>query len=349
MLMNATIPDVPDTVSANAQTVLSVLLILAVCLLADGVIGIRGIDVGTDTHVYAGLFHAMRHGFVATRLEPGFVMLTRLLSATGMSVVLYQAILFGVSLVAAAIAARRYSLHLGAQWGYLTFLTAVLMFLFLSPMFVNASVNAVRQGMASLLVFTAMLSVQERRWRNAVLFGVVAASLHYSSLLYLAFAPFLLLSTRLQRIVAVVAFLAYCSGLSMVLTRMLVPSVYTDVMAYQVDAVYRSGVRIDFAVFSMAWYLIPFVASRLVCKPFNERIKQSASVYMAMLLPFFAIGWGNYSNRLLLAPWVAASLMMAAIFCFARTPLMRNPLLLRGGMVAAVGVFIFYVTHQVMI
>ena len=66
------------------------------------------------------------------------------------------------------------------------------MLLYVSPMFVNASINAVRQGLAALLVFTALLSFQQRKWWPFALYGALASSLHLSSLLYLVFAPLLL-------------------------------------------------------------------------------------------------------------------------------------------------------------
>ena len=146
MTMNPETTFYGDSAIANAWAVLSLLLLATACLVADAVVGLRGIDVGTDTHAYAGVFLAMRNRFIATRFEPGFVLLTRLCSATGMSVQAYQAVLFGLSLAAAMLASRRYFDYLGGTRDYLTFLTAALMFLFLSPMFVNGSINAVRQG-----------------------------------------------------------------------------------------------------------------------------------------------------------------------------------------------------------
>ncbi len=349
MTMNPEVSIYGDSADANARAVLSVLLIATACLVADAVVGLRGINVGTDTHAYAGFFLSMRERFVATRFEPGFVLVTRLLSATGMSVVAYQASLFGLSLAAAALTARRYFDYLGSTRGYLTFLTAALMFLFLSPMFVNGSINAVRQGMASFLVIAALLSFHHRQWRRFIVYGLLATSLHYSSLLYLAFAPLLLVNLRLQRIIAGLAFLAYCSGLTMLVVRAVAPVVYSAVMSYSAGATYRAGVRLDFAAFSMLWYLLPYFASRLVRSPFNERIKQSMAVYLVMLLPFFTVGWGNYSNRYLLGPWIAVSFVLAAICCFARVPFLRHPLLLRGGLMVACGVFTYYVIHQVII
>ena len=107
--------------------------------------------------------------------------------------------------------------------------------------------------------------------------------------------------------------------------------------------------RYDFALFSLFWYLIPFMGARLVRAPFSERIKQSAAVYMVMVLPFFLLGWGNFSNRYLLVPLVPASLMVAAMVCHSMTPLLRHPVLLRGGLVIDAGVFCFYVTHMIIV
>jgi hypothetical protein len=346
---NAVAAEYVDTIAGNARVVLSLLLLLGVCTVTAIVVGLRAVDVGTDTHVYAGVFLAMRNGLIETRFEPGFVALTRVASATGMSVVGYQITLFGVLMVGAAVAARRYFIYLGSTRGFLTFLTAVVLFLFLSPMFVNASINAVRQGLAAPLVFGALLAFHHRHWRSFVVLGTVASCLHYSSLMYLAFAPVLLLTLRRQRIIAGVAFVAYCSGLSMVVVRMALPALYTAVMNYSVDAVYRAGVRLDFAVFSLFWYVLPFVAARLVQSPFSERIRESTAVYMAMVLPFLLLGWGNYSNRYLLVPWVAVSYMVAAMACHARTPLLRHPVLLRCALVMAGGVFCFYVNHLIIV
>src|SRR3569623_838992 len=69
----------------------------------------------------------------------------------------------------------------------------------------------------------------------------------YSPVRYLIFAPVLLLNSKQLRVAGILAFLAYCSGVSLVLVRALVPAVYTMVMAYDASASYTAGVRLDFA------------------------------------------------------------------------------------------------------
>lgn len=345
--MSQAISFIPRSDSAeqtNARILLSLMLIAAACLLADILVATRGLDSGTDTRTYAEFFLAARDGGLsATRFEPGFVLVTRLLGATGMSLVAYQGSLFVILLLTAVVATRRYYDYLQSDHGYLTYLTAALMFLFLSPMMANGAINAVRQGLAALLVFTALLSFYQHRWRSFFLYGVLATSFHYSSLLYLLFAPALLLGERKLRLLAAVAFIAYCTGLTMILVRAAVPAIYNVVMAYDATSTYKAGVRLDFAAFSIFWYLLPYLVSRLVREPYRERINHSTAVYLVLLLPFFAVGWGNYSNRYLLPAWMSASLIIAAIFFHGRTTFLRNPILLRVGLVVACGVFAIYV------
>lgn len=338
-----------SNITTNARVFLGLILILAVCVIADFVVGSRSIDVGTDTYVYASFFNELHGGYVKTRFEPGFLLITKALSATGMSVKDYQSVLFAILLATAAVAARNYFDYLGSTRGYVTFLTASLMLLFFSPMFVNASINAMRQGLAALPVFTALLAFHQRQWRKFIAYGVLATSFHYSSLLYMAFAPLLLIPLRWLRVIAALAFVAYCSGLTMIVVRTATPFIYNAVMDYRLGATYRSGVRVDFAIFSIFWYLLPFLMARMVRSPFSARIKDSTAVYLVMLLPFFSVGWGNFSNRYLLSAYLAASLIVAAIFFHSRLSILRNPVLLRMAFVVSCAVFYYYVKHQVIV
>lgn len=337
------------TADAAAKTVLSLLLLAMVAAFGCWLVGTRAPDIGTDTYTYAGFFEALGQGDMETRLEPGFVYLSYVLWKLDVGITGYQASLFALMLLTVVASSHRYFAYLGDRRGYLTFLGVAVMLLYVSPMFVNATINAVRQGLAALLVFTALLSFRERKWLYFLLYGAAASSLHMSSLLYLLFAPLLLLGARTQRLVAVVAFALYASGASLVLVRSLVPALYELVMSYTANRHYRSGVRIDFAVFSIFWYALPHLLSPLVRAEVREKIKDSTGIYLVMMLPFFAIGWGYFSNRYLLPAWLSVSLILAAMLFHSRLPLLRHPLLLRFGLIASCAVFYYYVTHEVVI
>ena len=311
--------------------------------------GTRSLEVGTDTSVYAGFYESLGHTALRTRLEWGFVFVSSAVKMLGVGVIGYQIALFALLLLIAMVACYKYFHYLGGGRGFLVFLAASLMLLYVSPMFVNGSINAIRQGLAALLIFSALLSFLRRQWFQFLLFGALASSLHVSSLMYLAFAPALLVSARTLRWIAAGAFVLYVSGLSMTLVRTFIPSLYTFVQEYAANPDYRSGVRVDFAVFSIFWYLLPHMLAPLIREPYREAVVKSAAVYLVMVLPFFAVGWGSYSNRFLLPPWLAASLIVAAVMCFSRLSLLRSPALIQLGLLASCGALYFYVTNGVVI
>lgn len=343
------VPDDAQARTAPATAGLSLLLLLAAFTFGCWLVGSRAIDVGTDTSAYARFFEGIGPNPIQTRMEPGFVLVSYVFKHIGLSLKGYQAGLFGLLLVFASVASRKYFRYLGGERGFLTFLCASVMLLYLSPMFVNGSINAIRQGLAALLVFASLLSFQQRRWGQFIAFGAAASSLHLSTLLYLLCAPALLLNARMLRYVAAVAFLAYVTGLSMKAVQVAAPPLYTFVMQYAFNPDYRSGVRVDFAVFSIFWYLVPHALAPLVKEPYRETVLRSAAVYLVMVMPFFIVGWGSYSNRFLLPAWLSVSLILAAVLRFNRIPTLRNPMLIRLGLLASCVVFYFFIKNSVVI
>lgn len=344
----ATIPIPQSNRTDAAASGLSLVLLVSAAAFGCWVVGTRPLDIGTDTSVYAGFYETLGHTSIQTRLEPGFVFFSWIISKLGVGVVGYQVSLFALLLLIAVVACRKYFNYIDGR-GFMVFLAAAFMMLFASPMFMNGAINAVRQGLAALLVFTALLCFQRRQWWQFLLFGGLASSLHTSSLMYLACAPALLVSARSLRWLAALAFGLYVSGLSMKLVQGLVPSLYSFVQEYAANPDYRSGVRIDFAVFSIFWYVLPHMLAPLIREPQREMIVRSSAIYLVMVLPFFAVGWGSYSNRFLLPAWLSASLIVAAIICYNRVSVLRNPLLIQMGLMAACVALYFYVTHGIVI
>ena len=337
------------TLPSATGTVLSVLLIAAVSVFACWVVGSRPLDIGTDTATYAQFYEALGSGPLETRLEPGFVALSTALHRLGLDITGYQTALFATMLLTVFVAVYVYHQALGRPRGGLGLLSAGLMLLFVSPMFVNASINALRQGLAALPVFAALLSFQQRRWWAFAVLGAVACSLHLSSALYLVCAPLLLLRERWLGALAVLAFVAYVTGLSAIVVRTGAPALHEFVMEYTANERTRSGVRVDFAVFSVFWYVLARLALPMVRAPLRDAMRESTSVYLVMLLPFFAVGWGFFSNRYLLPAWLAASLVLGAVLQFNRLAALRHPLTIRAGLVASCAVFAYYVANGVVV
>lgn len=345
----ATLP-LPESSRADAAASgLSFLLLVIAAVFGAWAVGTRPLDIGTDTSVYAGFYEALGHTVIHTRLEPGFVFVSTVIRKLGFSVIGYQVLLFALLLLIAVVASRKYFNYIGGGRGFAMYLTAAITLLYVSPMFMNGAINAIRQGLAALLVFSALLSFHRRQWWQFLLFAALASSLHLSSLMYLACAPALLVSARTLRWIALLAFVMYVSGLSMRIVQAFIPPLYAFVQEYAFNPDYRSGVRVDFAVFSIFWYVLPHMLAPLIRESHREAIVQSAAVYLVMVLPFFAVGWGSYSNRFLLPAWLAASLIVAAILCFSRLSILRNPLLVQVGLVGACMALYYYVSNGIVV
>ena len=349
MTVHAVMP-IPESSRADAAASgLSFLLVVLAAVFGCWAVGTRPFDIGTDTSVYAGFYETLGHTAINTRLEPGFVFVSQVVRALGFGVIGYQIALFALLLLIAHVACFKYFRYIGGGRGFPMLLTASMTLLFVSPMFMNGAINAIRQGLAALLVFSALLSFHRRQWWQFLLFGAVATSFHLSSLMYLACAPALLVNARVLRWLAALAFLLYVSGMSMKLVQAFVPPLYTFVQEYAANPDYRSGVRVDFAVFSIFWYVLPHMLAPLIREERREAIVQSSAVYLVMVLPFFAVGWGSYSNRFLLPAWLAASLIVAAIPCYSRLAILRNPLLVQIGLVGACAVLYLYVSNGIVV
>ena len=338
-----------QTARVSAEGAFTAMLLAAVATFACWLIATRSLDTGTDTQVYANFFSNLANRPIQTRLEPGFLYISMFVHDLGVGIPGYQAVLFCLLMVTVLVSTRAFYRYLDASIGYITFLSAASMLLLLSPVFVNSSINAVRQGLAALLVFTALMAFEQRQWWRFSTYALIAALLHFSSALYIAFAPVLFLGHQRLRYVAVAAFFIYTSGTSMHLVHSVSPALYGIVMEHAADLNFRSGVRLDFAVFSMAWYALPFVAAPLVQEPYRERLKQSTSLYLVMLLPFFMFGWGFFSNRYLLPAWQAASLIVGAMLSLSRFRLLRSPALIDLGLLFSVGIFYYYVHTGIVI
>ena len=348
--MNGNLPIMlPRMQDRSAVTIINALVLLLASVFGLWLVGLRGVEIGTDTQTYAGFFEVLSNGIPETRLEPGFVYISYVLRQIGLGVTEYQIALFALLLATVFVAARAYHVYLRADSRLSTYLVLTLALLYFSPMFANATINAIRQGLASLLVFTALLSFQRKEWPLFALFALISISLHYSSILYLIFAPVLMFKGRWPLYLAALSFLLYVSGLSLIAVRTLIPGLYDAVMEYASSAVYRSGVRIDFAIFSIFWYVVLQALLPLVQERYRERISDGATIYLVMLLPFFAVGWGSFSNRYLLPAWLSISLIYAAVFCCGRIRFLRNPFLLQALLLASCPVFYIYITRGIVI
>lgn len=326
--------------------------LLVSLLVATIVVGVRDVSVGTDTLNYANNFLSIQScNCFPGRLEPGFQVLTWMLGMTGQGTGFY---FFSVSLfifLTAYFLSKNTSRLLGkddvGQWKIQYW---ILIFLFISPFFVSANINAIRQGLASLFVFFAMFALVERKWRSFFLYSIVSISFHYFSgvLVLLSLAlffslPFLLMITGGLSVIygfgfseVIVKFVSDLTGLS----------IYSFVMDYMAGAEYRSGVRFDFLMFSWFWVVFFLAVSVFFLKSEQRRsFRHLVKIYLILLIPFLLFGFGNYSNRYLYPAWLFLPFIMGGLIGTLRFSLTGASVVLPGVLVVSCSVFIWMVNH----
>lgn len=324
-------------------------LLLTVFLVVTVLVGVRDLSVGTDTLNYANNFLSIQScNCFPGRLEPGFQIFTWLLAITSLGTGFY---FFSVSLsifvIVYHLSSRVGGLLGGEQWKVKYW---ILICLLVSPFFVSANINTIRQGLASFFVFFAMFALVERKWRSFCLYSIVSISFHYFSgvLVLLSLAlffslPFLLMITGGLSVI-------YGLGFSAVIVKFVSDftglGIYSFVMDYMAGAEYRSGVRFDFLVFSWFWVVFFWAVSVFFLKPEQRRsFRLLVKIYLILLIPFFLFGFGNYSNRYLYPAWLFLPFIMGGLIGTLRFSVRGASVVLPGVLVASCSVFIWMVNH----
>jgi hypothetical protein len=183
----------------------------------------------------------------------------------------------------------------------------------LSPLFVSAQINALRQGMAALSLLIMVIHFSEGRRRVALLWAGAAISLHYTSVMYIATLSFMAVSIWILLGILFASFLLYVTGFTQSLVA--AASSFTGLPLYQMlmdygsRAEYTTGIRLDFAIASMLFLIIAVVIKRLSPQNVKQRLDLLARVYMCFIIPFFWLGWGAFSDRYAYTAWFMMSMV----------------------------------------
>lgn len=279
-------------------------------------IGARGLDVGTDTARYAEWFKqiADRFGFYGN-IEPGFNIFGLMIAFISDSVIFY---FFCISLAlfvmtnVIAVKVANFDGQLEHKDKQLIFGLILLGFL-LSPFYVSAHINAIRQGLAGFMVFYAFLCLHDRSWIKFVIASIVAVSFHSSSAMYLVLFPLFLLPFPYLLAIAIGFSLLYATGLTEVivkyLSHLLHLPLYDFVAGFRTDVSYQSGIRYDFLVFSWLGLLFALIVRYFSDK--KEVITSLLNIYIVLLVPFLMLGFANFSNRYAYTAWLFLSVLAA--------------------------------------
>lgn len=307
-----------STVDANGASVrqesmylfayLSVLAVLA------WLVGSRDFSRGVDTINYVSFYRSMRScGCFSGWHEPGFELVTFPVAILKLEPSAFLIWMSGVGMYMMWHVSRLAGEHV-PRGRARTKITALIICLFLvSPLFISAQINAIRQGMAAMALIALAIHLHERRKKKAFLWGAIAVSLHLSSAMYLVSLLLLPVSPVVLYGTFTLSFIFYVSGLSESVVQAFssfsgVP-LYQMVNEYGASADYAGGVKLEFALASLAFLFIGLIIKLVSRGEVRGRIDWFVRIYVCFILPFLWLGWGNFSNRYAYTAWFMMSVI----------------------------------------
>lgn len=335
-------------------------LLVFICLVAIVlVIGMRDVSVGTDTVNYVRNYYRVRDcACLEGKFEPGFQILTFLVASTGVSSATYLSILAALLVLLVWLFLN----NMSQMFNYSNVIVwktrlATLIFILISPFFFNASVNVLRHGLSAFFLLNTATFFLRNQWSRVILFGLLAVLFHRTALLYLPLVTVLnVINTERRRRVFYIVLLglaaAYSVGLSEEIVKVLSKLTGIDVHGMFANyhahvTYYRRGVRWDFLLFSLGWFIGGIVANRsfisMLHRPVYEKM---VDLYGLFLVPFLLFGWGNYSDRLLLVPWQLIPVIVSGALVLSRIRIRSHGSVYLLGLLGATIVFVVSVIHN---
>lgn len=297
---------------------ISLILLIVIEFLFAVFIASRDLSIGTDTFVYAERYKSFidcfcfnyNHelGFQLFSVIPGLFKLSEIYYFFLISITIFLL----VNLFSTQVATFLYDKN--ANRHALTLL--ILALLFLSPFFVSAHINAIRQGLSSLLVIYSYFLFFNKRWVIGAVILLAAVSIHLTAVFYVLLAPFIFLKHKWLLVLTIsLSFIYLLGGSELVIEKVSYYSglgLYDSIKSYQSDVPFKSGVRYDFLLFSWFWPVLSYIIYNFIgLNEFKEKVLKVINVYYILLTPFLLFGFANFSNRYAYPAWLFAMAMMA--------------------------------------
>lgn len=208
------------------------------------------------------------------------------------------------------------AISLGVQREFAPFaLPITLVLLYTYPFLVSGQTNVLRTGLAVPLGSLALLAFVARRRFVGSLLLATSLGFHFEVGVIMAagLVAYTLLSRRGASITVITLAIVYALGLSTLLAGALLPSTVTSAASqYGLESEYRSGVRLDFLLFTLAIVGGNWLLSRsFPPRSFGNR---ALAWLVGLSIPFLLLGGQYaYSDRYILPLWAAGCVLIAAL------------------------------------
>lgn len=285
------------------------LLILPALFIIAYSLGFRASFVGSDTIDYIRVFKEYIVSGKAERFSWLFkvMMLSSSYISTNPQYLFFITIIINLFLI--AVNSNLISRQLWKPTENLKFALIVFLISFVSPFFLAAQVNVIRQGLSISFIFLFYLLLLNRSSIISILLsGIIAQGFHPFSILFLLPAFGLIFSYKaIVKIVFAFAFIYLTGAISYLvyqLSDIFNWPLYESIMHYGNDTYYVSGPRYKFIFFTLGIGILSDLLGRYSLLAQNrESYFRLLKIYWLLTIPFFIIGFGRYSDRLLLPCW----------------------------------------------
>jgi hypothetical protein len=292
----------------------SLLAYLSLGFIFTLIVGMRGEQVGSDTATYLQFFEAVREGGDLgpefSRLEVGFVYLTKVISVFTASPQYYLSIIFAIQ-------------FFGITSGFLKKSPQFKPYLFVAliwlsfPFFYSITLNVLRQGLAFVFVIYAIdLKLRGKRYLPYALL-LAGVAVHYAVALYFFAFVVLELSFGTLQLIRIWSITVLASSVGLVdrvvipLLKMLVgDSIYfSTYIDLSINEDYVTGFKLHFLLMSVlpvAYYL----ALRRRSSEQAAEISLVFRVYLVVNMIYWIVISLPFNDRIAVASWLLFPLMI---------------------------------------
>jgi hypothetical protein len=273
-------------------------------------------DFSIDTTSYINFFQTINNysykdlNFQSELIEPGFVLLTFVISRFTNDYHLYLSLVFILFNSFLFLFWKKLLLLLKIRNSEI-FLVIIIGFTLSSNWYNNFSYNGLRQGIAAPLLYIGILYLIEKKYLKSFLFILLALSFHKSILFVIIFFPILFFKKKYTILSYIFLGFIYLFNFSEILVfkiseKFNIP-IYALISEYGgEDAMYK-GFSITFFLYS--FLLVPSIY--FVVKFYNKYFPHNhlldlellLKIYTVLIGPYFLLGYSGFSNRYAIYGW----------------------------------------------
>jgi hypothetical protein len=273
-------------------------------------------DYSVDTTSYINFFLAIdKFSYNDLNLntelfEPGFVILTYLISRLTSNYHVYLSIIFVIFNLSLFLFFYKL-IHLLKIGNSEIFLIILIGFTLSSDWYNNFSYNGLRQGLSAPFLYISILYIFKKKYFKSILFLFLALSFHKSVLFVIIFFPILFFNNKYTILIYLLMGLIYFLDLSKFLvfyiSQFLNLPLYALVSEYGGDDALYKGFSFKFFFYSFFLVLF-FLAINFTFRKyfsFSNILNMNFlfKMYSVLIGPFFLLGYSGYSNRYAIFGW----------------------------------------------